>query len=69
MNKTVSEECLEKGMEIGLQNILLRLGRRRFGPPSDDIENQIRSIQDLARLEALTDRILDVHSWEELLKG
>jgi len=77
MNKTVFEEGLEKGrergieegMEKGLQNTLLRLGRRRFGPPSDDSENQIHAIQDIARLEALTDRILDVHSWEALLNG
>ena len=81
MNKTVFEEGLEKGIERGmergiekgmgkgLQSSLLRLGGRGFGRPSDDIENQIRSIQDLARLEMLTDRILDVDSWEELLSG
>jgi len=83
MNKTVFEEGLEKGMEEGreegmemgmekgmakgLQNTLLRQGRNRFGPVSDEIEERVRSIQDLGRLESLTDRILEIHSWDELL--
>lgn len=75
MNKAVFEEGLEKGMKRGLeqgiergtQNTLLRLGRKRFGPPSEALEARVRSINDLARLEALTERILEVPSWEELL--
>jgi len=79
MNKTVFEEGLEKGMEKGMekgreegmargmQNSLLRQGSKRFGPVSDAIEERVRSIQDLGPLESLTDRILEVHSWDELL--
>lgn len=69
MNKTVFEEGLEKGIEKGMQIILLRQGSKRFGPPSEGAEARIRSVQDISRLEELTDRILEVHSWQELLNG
>lgn len=75
MNKTIFEEGLEKGLERGLeeglkamQNTLVRLGSKRLGQPTEEMEVRIRAIPDLARLEALTDRILDAGSWEDLLK-
>lgn len=65
MNQTV----FEKGIEKGRQDSLLRLGQRRFGSASKEIEMRIRSIHDVDRLEALTDRILDAQNWDELLAG
>jgi hypothetical protein len=63
MNKTT----YEKGMEKAFQISLIRQGKKKFGPPSPEIQMRLQSILDLSLLEDLTERILDVHSWEELL--
>lgn len=47
--------------------ILLRQGRKRFGEPSKAQADTLAGITDLARLESLTDRILDAVSWDDLL--
>jgi hypothetical protein len=65
----------EKGRQEGLQagrieegqRLLLRLGRTRYGTPDPVTEVQLRSIQDLDRLERLADVMLKVQSWQELL--
>ena len=46
---------------------ILRQGRKKFGPPDDDIRKAIDSIDDLDQLNALLDRILDVSTWHDLL--
>ena len=46
---------------------LLRLGRKKFGPPSEEIEARITVLGDLGRLNELLDRILDVATWDQLL--
>jgi hypothetical protein len=66
---------LDKGKDVGLQEgqvlthhrVLLRQGRRRFGPPSAVDEAAVLAIMDLGRLERLTDAILTVANWAELL--
>jgi hypothetical protein len=47
---------------------ILRLGRRRFGPPGDGLCATIDAIDDIDQLNTLLDRILEVASWDELLK-
>lgn len=49
------------------RRILLRLGRKRFGPPDARDRAALQRVRDLERLERLTDRVLDVASWGELL--
>jgi predicted transposase YdaD len=49
------------------RQVLLRQGRKKFGPPDPQIEAAIATIADLDRLHDLLDRIFDVSSWEELL--
>lgn len=49
------------------QTLLLRLGEMRFGPPMPGIQERIRAVVVLHRLEALITRALKVASWEELL--
>jgi predicted transposase YdaD len=61
------EEGREEGRVITLREVLTRQGTRRFGPPSEAVTQQIESLHDATRLEALTDRILQVESWSELL--
>jgi predicted transposase YdaD len=74
-------EGLNQGLNQGLyqgrnegrteeaRNILLRLGTKRFGPLPPHIQAEIAGIASVERLERLTDRVLDVESWEELLAG
>jgi predicted transposase YdaD len=49
------------------RRILLRMGRKRFGPPDEATTAAIQAIEDVNRLEELSERLLDVSSWQELL--
>jgi hypothetical protein len=49
------------------KKLLIRLGRKRFGSPDPQTAATIEAINDLERLEQLSERLLDVSSWEELL--
>jgi hypothetical protein len=56
-----------EGRRDGTREDLLRLGRKKFGPPSDTVSTEIGTIDDPDRLAALVERILDVSTWDELL--
>ena len=47
--------------------LLLRQGRKQFGPPDTQTEAALTAIQDIARLERMADAVLTAKSWEELL--
>jgi predicted transposase YdaD len=68
---TTYQGILRKGKAEGrveaLHQTLLRLGRKRFGAPSKAIQNTVQEISEVRRLEHLTERLLDVASWQELL--
>jgi hypothetical protein len=51
-----------------LQHILLRLGGKRFGPADEATAAALNAIEDVQKLEELCERILDVSSWQELLR-
>ena len=61
------QKILKKGRAEEAKRILKRLGSRRFGKPDAHIEAAIDAIADLDRLEQLSDRVLEVTGWEELL--
>jgi hypothetical protein len=61
------EEGEQRGKVIQSHAILLRVGRKQFGPPDETTEVMLKSIQDLDHLNRLTDAILAVKSWSELL--
>ncbi|MGC1719228.1 MAG: hypothetical protein WA746_09590, partial [Isosphaeraceae bacterium] len=65
------QKILKKGRAEGrteeAKRILKRLGSRRVGKPQPLIEAAIDAIADLDRLEQLSDRVLEVTGWEELL--
>ena len=58
---------MAKGERRTLIQTLLRLGRKKFGEPDSATLSLIEPLTDVDRLQALTDRILDVTSWQELL--
>jgi hypothetical protein len=57
-----------EGRAKARREILLRLGRKRWGEPDERVLGQIMAINDLDRLELLTDRVFDASasSWDEL---
>ena len=64
------EEGREEGRVVGARAMLLRQGRRKFGKiPTRKQQRELADITDLARLEALADRLLDAASWAEMLNG
>lgn len=50
------------------RQMLLRQGRKLFGPPDDATAAALNAIGDVEKLEELGERILDVGSWQELLQ-
>jgi predicted transposase YdaD len=72
---TFYQGILEEGEKLGekkgeiraLQRTLLRLGRRRFGPPEGATEQGVQGITDQERLERMTERLLEAANWQELL--
>ncbi len=65
--QAIVEEGEIKGMLRARQEDILRLGRRRFGAPSQDTETALRGVAEPERLARLLDALQDVSSWDELL--
>jgi len=63
------QAILHEGRAVEAKRILLRLGGKRFGPPSAATKEALESVSDLAQIEDLTDRLLDAPNWDELLGG
>ena len=61
------EEGMEKGRIEEARNFILRLGTKRFGPITPDAQTALEALNDISRLEALGDRLLEVETWAELL--
>lgn len=58
----------DDGKVEALRNVIFRLGRKRLGPPDNATKATLEEISDVPRLENLCERLLDVTSWQELLK-
>jgi hypothetical protein len=56
-----------KGRVEEARELVLRLGRLKFGEPDAASLLAVEGITDLKRLEALGERLLVVSSWQELL--
>jgi hypothetical protein len=69
--QAILDEGREEGREEGAlreaRKLLLRQGRRKFGAPEPAIEATVQAITDLDRLERMSDRLLDVMTWQDLL--
>jgi hypothetical protein len=74
MEESVTYQAIvRKGREEGrteeARAILLRLGGKWFGALSIEVQAALTAITGIERLEQLSERLLDVESWEELLAG
>jgi predicted transposase YdaD len=65
------KEGMEKGEILGqlkhARKLLIRLGRLRFGRLAKPTRAQIEAIDDLERLDHLSERVLTATSWDDLL--
>jgi len=62
----LEEGKIEGKMEASREHVL-RLGRRKFGPPPPAVQSALEVVSDVERLDRLVDRILDASNWEDLL--
>jgi predicted transposase YdaD len=62
------EEGRTMGQVEEARRLLLHLGRKRFGLPEQPVEEAVRAINDLQRLEVLLERLIDAVSWQDLLQ-
>ncbi len=64
---TTYQAIVRKASIAEARRIMLRQGQLQFGPPDDAALASLNSIVDLQRLEELSERLLKVDSWQELL--
>ncbi len=57
-----------EGKAEGKAEMLLRLGRRRFGAPPQAVCDALAAISDPVELEVLADRLFDAKDWQEMLQ-
>jgi predicted transposase YdaD len=60
-------EGIAQGKAEEARGLVLRLGRKQFGPPAPQFEAKIQAMTDVEKLEELSERVLDVSSWDELI--
>ena len=65
--QAILEEGREEGRVEELHRMILRQGRRRFGEPDEAVRQQIEAIRDIVVLEDLSERLVIVSSWDELM--
>ncbi len=64
----IFDEIRAEGRVEGIREMVYRMGRQKFGKaPLKKHQKALEAITDLAGLEALAERLLDVGSWNELL--
>jgi hypothetical protein len=65
--QAILEEGREEGRVEELHRVILRLGRVRFGEADEATRSEIEAIRDIETLEELSERLVMVSSWAELL--
>jgi hypothetical protein len=63
------QAILEEGEVRGLHRLLIRQGRKKLGEPDEATRRALLAITDLDRLDRLSDSLLDVTTWQELLRA
>lgn len=60
-------EGIAEGKRQGMFELLMKIGSKKFGDPSEAVSIELGQIKETTRLEALSDRLDDAKSWQELL--
>ena len=61
------EKGKAEGKLEGERAIILRLGRKRFGEPDAATLEKLESIQQIERLEEISDRLITATNWIEAI--
>jgi hypothetical protein len=56
-----------EGRVDALREMIFRLGQKRFGPATPEAEVELNAIVSLERLQRMSEQLLEVGSWAELL--
>jgi hypothetical protein len=59
---------LEEGAIKHTRELILRLGRKQLGDPTDKQKNKLQAIDDLERLDRIAEKVLTAKSWDALLR-
>ncbi len=69
MKESVTYQAIvDEGRVAHARQTLFRLGEKRFGPPDETTAVALNAIDGVRKLDKLIDRMLDVNSWQELLR-
>ena len=64
---------LEEGQQTAMLRTLYKLGRKRFGSPSPEVEAKLKATYDIDYLDRLLDRMIDsldqARNWDEFLQS
>jgi predicted transposase YdaD len=66
--QAILDEGRAEGRAEGAQRTLLHLGRKTLGEPDEAARHALLGITDLERLDRLSERLLEVSTWQELLQ-
>jgi hypothetical protein len=68
MEESVPDQAIMRKARLAeARHILLRLGRKQFRPADEATVATLNAHLDVEKLEELSERVLEVGSWEELL--
>ncbi|MBN9118667.1 MAG: hypothetical protein J0I06_05845 [Planctomycetes bacterium] len=59
---------LEEGAIKHTRELILRLGQKQLGEPTDKQKNRLSAIEDLERLDRIAIKVLTAKSWDALLR-
>jgi predicted transposase YdaD len=62
------QAILDEGRVEGVQRTLLHLGRKKLGEPDETSRRAVMELTELEELDRLSERLLDVQTWQELLQ-
>lgn len=63
------EMLLDMGEERAFHKTLLKLGRKKFGPPPADVEAAINALRDLERMDRMIDTLDQAADWQAWLQS
>ena len=61
------EEGVKQGREDQSRDLIVRIGTKRLGPPSEAIAAKLQTFKNLDQLNSLADHVLDCPDWEGLV--
>jgi hypothetical protein len=65
--QAILDEGREEGRVDEVRKLIVRMGRKRLGTPTEDVTATLAGLTDLERLEFLMEHLPDAQSWEDLL--